>query len=136
MFNILIMDPDNYVKHGLSVHLKYYGVNIMATASLSDMAVSLNNHSFNIAIMELFSRDDDVMSCIEFVRLFKTRWPEVTLIIHTQITNEDAVKLLIAVTGVKNIFYKNDHINVLTSCISQSFMKVQEHNMPHPYVTS
>lgn len=89
----------------------------MAASNISDLTVNLQSNDVDVVVMELFSRDDDVFDCIEFIRVFPAQWPRSKLIIYTQVLNEDAVNLLIAVTGPKEIVFKTDSMLELASCV-------------------
>jgi len=117
------MDPDHYVKNGLFSYLKFPGVNVMVVSNLGDLTINLKNNHIHVVVMELFSRDDDVFHSIEFVRNFHVEWPEQHLIIYTQLKNENAICLLKAVTGVNDIFYKNEQMKKLANCISSSLKR-------------
>lgn len=117
MLNIAMMDADTYIKYGLSVYFNFKGINVMAASNISDLTVNLRSNEIDVVVMELFSRDDDVFECIEFVRSFSSKWPRSKLVIYTQVANEDAVKLLISVTGQKEIVYKTDSMHELASCV-------------------
>ena len=113
MLNIAMMDADTYIKYGLSIYFKTKGIHVMAASNISDLTVNLRNNQVDVVVMELFSRDDDVFDCIEFIRVFPEQWPASKLVIYTQIANEEAVKLLIAVTGQKEIVYKTENMQEL-----------------------
>lgn len=115
--NIAIMDPDTYVKCGLSAYFQSDEIRIIAASNISDLTVNLNNNKIDVVVMELFNREDNVFDCIEFVRVFSQTRPDSKLVIYTQVTNQEAVKLLIAVTGQKEIVFKNRSMFELTSCV-------------------
>lgn len=120
MQNIAIMDPDTYVKYGLCAYLKPIGINVTAVSNISDLLIALSINDIDIVVMELCSHEDDVFGCIEFARVFSQKWPNSRLIIYTQISNMEAIKLLIAVTGQKEIIFKNENLLKLTACVLSS----------------
>ncbi|MFZ4832470.1 hypothetical protein [Rouxiella sp. Mn2063] len=117
MLNIAIMDGDIYIKYGLSVYFNSTGINVIETSTISELTANLQNNVIDVVVMELFSCDDDIFDCIEFVRLFHSRWPYCQLIIYTQIMNEDSIKLLIAVTGQQDVLSKKESVRKLASCV-------------------
>ncbi len=117
MFNIAMMDPDTYIKYGLSIYFNAQDIHVVAASNISDLTVNLYHNHVDVVVMELFSRDDDVFDCIEFIRVFPQQWPTSKLVIYTQIVNEEAIKLLIAVTGQKEIFFKTGRLQELAACV-------------------
>jgi len=89
----------------------------MVSSNLSDLTVNLSGNNIDVVVMELFNHEDDVFDCIEFIRVFPQKWPESKLVIYTQVTNQEALKLLTSVTGEKVIIFKNRSIFELTSCV-------------------
>ena len=116
MINIAMMDPDTYIKYGLLACFKSEDIRIMVSSNLSDLTVNLGGNNIDVVVMELFNHEDDVFDCIEFIRVFPQKWPESKLVIYTQVTNQEALKLLTSVTGEKVIIFKNRSIFELTSC--------------------
>jgi len=120
MYNIAMMDNDIYIKYGVSVYFNSKGITVMTASNISELTVNLQNNKVDVVVMELFSSDDDVLDCIEFIRLFPQQWPATKLLVYTQIRNEEAIKLLIAVTGKKEIIYKTESMSHLASCVFSS----------------
>lgn len=117
MINIVIMDSDVFVKLGISTCFDNDAINLTTVANLSDLTSSLNDIKADIVVMELFSFEDDIFDCIEYIRGFSLKWPACKLVVYTQVDNYDALKLLIAVTDHKNIIFKNESIAKLPSRI-------------------
>jgi len=117
VLNIATMDSDIYIQYGLSVYFNSTGINVIETSNISELTVNLQRNVIDVVVMELFSRDDDIFDCIEFIRLFPVRWPYCKLVIYTQVKHEDSVKLLFAVTGYQDIVSKKDSVLQLASCV-------------------
>jgi len=117
MLNIATMDSDIYIKYGLSVYFNSSGINVIETSSINELTINLQKNVIDVVVMELFSRDDDIFDCIEFIRLFHVHWPYCKLVIYTQVKHEDSVKLLFAVAGHQDIVSKTDSVLQLASCV-------------------
>jgi DNA-binding NarL/FixJ family response regulator len=121
------MDPDAYVKFGLSAYFQSEKIRIMTASNISDLTVNLNNNKIDVVVMELFNREDNVFDCIDFVRMFPQKWPDSKLVIYTQVTNQEVVNLLISATGKKEIIFKNRSMFELTSYV---FSHVKRAHLP------
>lgn len=115
MLNIAMMDSDKYINYGLSVYFNSRVAKVLAANNINDLTHNLRSHEVDVVVMELFSRDDDIFDCIEFIRIFPQRWPKSKLVIYTQMQNEEAMKLLAAATGQKEIVFKTEEMYKLAS---------------------
>jgi len=86
MKRIIIMDCDTYVKSGLTNYFTSKKNSVMVTSSLGDLLINLHDHDFDILITELFSREDNILDVINFIRNFNIRLPNKRLIIYTSMT--------------------------------------------------
>lgn len=117
MLNIAIMDSDAYIKNGVAHYFKSDMTRIMSTSNIGDLTINLQYDEMDVVMMELFSRDDSIFDCIEFIRNFPARWPNSKLVVYTQIMNAETTKLLESVTGQKDIVFKNNPITRLVECV-------------------
>jgi len=114
MIHVATMDSDIYIKYGLPAYFDATAVNLIAATNINELTLNLRTRVIDAVVMELFSDEDDIFDCIEFVRLFSVRWPHCKLIIYTQIKHLDAVKLLFAVAGCQNIVSKQESAQQLS----------------------
>jgi DNA-binding NarL/FixJ family response regulator len=109
MKRIIIMDCDTYVKSGLTNYFTSKKNSVMVTSSLGDLLINLHDHDFDILITELFSREDNILDVINFIRNFNIRLPNKRLIIYTSITSEFAIRLIYCSTQHTEIIFKKDN---------------------------
>lgn len=117
MLNIAIMDSDTYVKKGVAHFFKSDMTRILSTSNIGDLTINLQYDDIDVVVMELFSRDDNIFDCIEFIRNFPARWPNCKLVVYTQIMNPETTKLLVSVTGQKDVVLKTNPITRLVECV-------------------
>lgn len=117
MLNIVVMDSDVFIKQGVLAHTKSANISLQCTSSLAELKMLLDHCPVDVVIMELFSQQDDIYDCIEFTRTFSQHWPHKKLIIYTQIVNKPLMIFIIRSVIYKDIVFKQDSIQRLTSCL-------------------
>ncbi|MBS3046381.1 response regulator transcription factor [Enterobacter mori] len=117
MLNIAVMDSDFFIKQGIIAHTRAVNISLKCASSLIDLTFLLDHCAIDIVVMELFTQQDDIYDCIEFARIFSLRWPDKKLIIYTQITHKPLMMFVIRTVLYKDIVFKHDSIQRLTSCL-------------------
>jgi len=130
MIHVATMDSDIYIRYGLPSYFNAAQICVFPAASLDELTLQLRENKIDMVVMELFSRDDDIFDCIEYIRLFRLRWPDCKLIIYTQIKHQDAVDLLFSVTGAQNIIAKKGSVQQLSSCLFSAVNLLPDLELP------
>ncbi|MGX5011161.1 LuxR C-terminal-related transcriptional regulator [Enterobacter asburiae] len=117
MLNIAVMDSDVFIKQGIIAHTRSLHISLKCSSSLADLTFLLDQSTIDVVLMELFTQQDDIYDCIEFARTFSQRWPDKKLIIYTQITHKPLMMFVIRTVLYKDIVFKHDSIQRLTSSL-------------------